>query len=113
MYADLGTPRLSFRRLRVVLEHSALDSEYARKKLGDKARWSTTEHLIATVADLIQIGNWQYATAHSKKGHAPPKPTPIERPGQASKRRQNRTQLSEREIARRLVEMQRRQNRKG
>lgn len=108
MYADLGTPRLSFRRFRVLLERTPIDSDYARDKLGDKARWSTAEHLLATIADLVQVGNWQFASVHSKKGHPPSRPEPIPRPGQMSKRQQHRTQLSDREIARRLVQMQRR-----
>lgn len=92
------------------MERAPLDSEYAREKLGEQAQWSTTEHLLATLIDVTQIGVWQFAAAHSPR-RAPDKPKPIPRPGQQSKRPQNRTRLSDNEITRRLVDMKRKQER--
>lgn len=83
------------------------DSEYARSHYGDKAAWTQSEHLLATLIDAIQAGNYQFARVHSKRGHPPEKPKPFPRPGDRSRRRVYRTQLSTNEIARRLVEQQR------
>lgn len=108
LYVDLGTPRLSFRRLRLLLERAALDSEYAREVVGPQARWSTTEYLLANLIDAVQVGNWQFAAANTPKGkQRPERPKPVERPGETAKRNQYRTQLSDREILRRLVQQQR------
>lgn len=113
MWADLGTPRLSFRRFALLLERAPRDSEYVRSKAGPAAEWGDTEHLLAVIADLIAATNYQFATAHRNPRKSPPeKPTPIPRPTDRAKRQARRTQLSGREIARRLIDLQRREKRR-
>ena len=43
--------------------------------------WTSTDHLIATVVDVLAIANWQRANSGAKHPSAPPKPLP--RPGDA------------------------------
>lgn len=73
---DLGTERLSWRDLLVIVQHSPRDSALARDLLGDDALWGVTEHLLASLLDAVQMGNWQ----RGGKPHAP-KPKPVRRPG--------------------------------
>lgn len=50
-------------------------SATVRATLGDAAEWSTTDHLLALVADLLAAANWQRGGGKGKR------PKPIERPG--------------------------------
>jgi hypothetical protein len=55
-------------------------SRLVRAEVGDTARWTDTEHLLAAIFDAIQIGNWQ-------RGHGKgQRPKPAKRPGQGEKR---------------------------
>jgi hypothetical protein len=49
---------------------------------GDQAEWGYVEHLLATVVDVLQIGNWMFASANSKNRVERPKP--LTRPGIAT-----------------------------
>lgn len=73
---DLGTPGLSWVDLRAFARHAPHTSAIARSVHGEAAAWGPTEHLLATVIDVLQVGNWQRA---GKKGS--PRPKPITRPG--------------------------------
>lgn len=66
------------------------------------APWGIAEQLLATVADLVAVGNWQFASVNAKKGAAGDAPDPIERPGVKPKRR-CRTSLAPEEIHARLL----------
>lgn len=46
---------------------------------GDAARWGSTEYLLATVVDVVQVGNFLTHRAHFKGNISPPKP--LSRPG--------------------------------
>lgn len=83
---------MSFRRLRVLLDH--LPSESATQtliiestppaELGQSTGhgpWSREMHLQAAILDTLRVGNWQYVQAHSQGDVPPPEPTP--RPGLA------------------------------
>lgn len=49
---------------------------------GDVARWSTSDHLLAGIVDLLAGANWQRGGGKGKK------PTPLQRPDpRAEKRR--------------------------
>jgi hypothetical protein len=78
---ELGGSKLSYRRLRLILENSPRDSAFSRSYHGEPSQWSVTDHLLANVIDLLQIANWQRAG----KGAAPkpfPRPTrPANRSG--------------------------------
>lgn len=73
---DLGTPGFSWLDLRAFALHAPHTSALARAVHGEAAAWGPTEHLLATVIDVLQIANWQRA---GKKGG--PRPKPIPRPG--------------------------------
>ena len=72
---DLGTDRLDWRRVRAVITYLPSTSALARSIHGDKALWSTTEHLLASAVDALNVANWQRT---GKKGG---RPKPIVRPG--------------------------------
>lgn len=76
---DLGGPRLSFRRLVVLLRSLPRESLYVSARLGDRARWGETEHLLGDLVDLMQIFIWQHGSVHSKRRIKRPKQ--IKRPG--------------------------------
>jgi len=114
LYADLGTPRLSYRRLRLLLERMPWDSDYMRAREGERAEWGAVEHLLATVIDLLQVSNYQFSVANSKKSAKPSKPDPFPRPGARSRSpKRHRTELSQTEIERRLVAQLRRNKSRG
>jgi len=95
---DLGSERLSFRRLRVLLSHLPQESRTVRAIAGDKAMWSLTDHLLAAGVDALRIANWQ----RGKKGAKRPKPIP--RPGvKDGKRRIGKTDANPRQVARFLA----------
>ncbi len=107
IWADLGTPRLTYRRLRLLLERAPRDSEYVREKAGASAAWDDEEHLLAIIADRLEVLTYQFVSANTPKGKTPPaKPVPLPRPGHKAKQ-SRRTELSSREIGRRLVQMHR------
>lgn len=78
--ADLWQPggRLSPRRVLWLIEHLPEDSAtVAAIKGGPEHRpWITLAHLLATVADAIQLGTWATITAHARKRPKPPTPLP-------------------------------------
>lgn len=89
--ADLGTRRLTWRRLAVLLSHLPRESAYVQAVAGDTARWGDTEHLLAGVIDSIRVGNFYTAMAASNRRFKDPPspPCPIPRPGDESARKRN------------------------
>ena len=72
LHRDLGTDRLSYRRLTVLIANLPLESATLRQMLGAEfVSWGTTEHLLAVVIDVLQGANWQ----RTGKGQRP-KPFP-------------------------------------
>ena len=71
---DLGTPDLSWRRLRAVITYLPTTSALARSIHGDKALWTTGEHLLAAVADALHAANWQRGGGKGRKPAAVPRP---------------------------------------
>lgn len=55
------------------------ESRYIRGLVGEQMLWGHTEHLLATLIDTAQLGNWLFASAHSKS--KVPKPKRLPRPG--------------------------------
>jgi hypothetical protein len=76
---DLGTERLTYRRLLVLIRQLPRDSAYWQEVGGERYRWGTAEHLLANIADALLVHDWHYMTAHSKR--RPPPPTLTRRPG--------------------------------
>jgi hypothetical protein len=75
LHRDLGTDRLSYRRLTVLIEHLPRDSATLQKLLGHEyVSWGPTEHLLAVVVDVLQGANWQ------RSGGKGSKPKPLPRP---------------------------------
>lgn len=81
----LGTRRLSWRDLLVLVRQSPATSALTRAVVGPEvAAWNAgvvTADLLAVVVDALQIANWQRA---GKK--AGPRPKPLKRPSQQGKR---------------------------
>ncbi len=75
----LGTPRLSWRDLLVIVRQSPRESALARATHGSDALWGLTDHLLAEVVDELAVANWQrQGKAHARR------PKPIPRPGKKS-----------------------------
>jgi hypothetical protein len=87
----------------VLLRHLPLESSYIRATGGDDVAWTVTEHLLAIVADAVQIGNWQRQGDKNK-----PRPRAIPRPGQRSSTTVHRSALTPRQMDARLRDLQRR-----
>lgn len=79
---DLGTPALSWRHLYVLLIHLPRTSAYKRELLGEDALWGLSEHLLASVLDALNLGNWQ--RGNQGKDVPGPRPVPVPRPGARS-----------------------------
>lgn len=81
---DLFTGRLSFRRLGVLINR--LVGMYGQSAvsvalLGEAARWSNTEYLIADLIDRVEILNWLTTEIHKSPNTSNPIPEPHPRPG--------------------------------
>lgn len=73
LHRELGTDRLSYRRLAALIANLPLESATLRKMLGaEYVSWGPTEHLLAVVVDVLQGANWQRSGGKSSK----PKPLP-------------------------------------
>ena len=69
----LGTPELSWRDLLVFIRNS---KELGERLAGPDSIWGLQEHLLALIADLLNVANWQRTGDENAK-----RPEPIPRPG--------------------------------
>ncbi len=76
---DLGTDRLTWRDLWVIVHRSPRTSALSRSIAGEDIEWGLTEHLLAILIDATEVGNWQRASVGRKS--PPQRPKPIKRPG--------------------------------
>ncbi|HLS46084.1 MAG TPA: hypothetical protein VK045_11675 [Ornithinicoccus sp.] len=76
---DLGTERLNWRDLWVIVNNLPRTSALVRAVAGEDAQWGLLEQLVARAADSLEVANWQ----RQGKAHAP-RPKPIPRPGAKS-----------------------------
>ena len=63
-----------------VVKHVPQSSALHRAVSGTDAMWGMTEHLLATIADALNMGNWQRGGGKGKR------PGPIPRPGNDRKK---------------------------
>lgn len=76
---DLGTPRLSWRRLGSLVAHLPREAVTVQRVAGPEAQWGDDEHLAALTVDAVNALIWLTARAHFKD--APKQaPKPIRRP---------------------------------
>jgi hypothetical protein len=68
------TGELSWRRLKVLVQHLPANSTTARALGVDS--WDLTDQLLAATVDLLALANWQRGGDKRAK-----RPTPIQRPG--------------------------------
>jgi hypothetical protein len=73
---DLGTSALPWYRLRAIVTYLPPTSALARSIHGEKALWTTTDHLLAAAVDALASGNWQRGGGKGKR------PKPLPRPGE-------------------------------
>lgn len=85
-----GGDRVPLRRLRNLIVHLPPDSAFVRTitpRLPQAAApWSTTDYLLALIAELVDANTRAFVSAYSKKGSKQPKPIEIDRPGDEPKR---------------------------
>jgi len=74
LVTDLGTPRLTWRRLRVLVERLPRSSALVRETEGSIVDWSTSDYLLARIATTLEWANWQ------RGGGKGDKPKPITPP---------------------------------
>mgnify|MGYP001148205467 CR=1 FL=1 len=93
----LGSRDLTYRRLSVLLHHSRPGSAFLRSLAGEDAEWSLTDHLLASVIDVLNAANWQ------RGGGKGSRPKPVSRPGVKDKGSEHfGTAVSIEELRRRL-----------
>lgn len=73
---DLGTERLSWRDLLVIVRQSPPGSALDRAQHPDSADWGMSELLLAAAVDALNVANWQRAGGTQRDY-----PKPIPRPG--------------------------------
>src|SRR5690606_16392944 len=56
---DLGHRRLTWGRLRRLLERLPRESNLVRETVGERAAWGDSEHLLAMAVDMLHVANWQ------------------------------------------------------
>lgn len=78
---DLGSDRLTWRRLRALIERLPPDAATVAETRGADAGWTLETMLLALIADHAAIANWQRACEGRKAGQRPKAPRQIERPG--------------------------------
>lgn len=72
--------RVSWRALLAYVEHLPRQSAAAAEMVGEKSRWSDSEHLLAALVDLTQLHVWMASKDGAKNRN---RPKPLRRPGQA------------------------------
>ena len=72
---DLGTRRLSWRDLLVIVRRSPRGSALNRERYPEDSEWGLPEQLLAAIFDVLQAGNWQRGGGQGKR------PEQLERPG--------------------------------
>ena len=72
----LGTRRLTWRDLYVIVRQSPQDSAIHRATAGPDHIWDLHGHLLAVIADVLLVANWQRGGDENAK-----KPERIPRPG--------------------------------
>lgn len=78
---ELGTPRLTYRRLYNLISHLPRESATAWAMAGPPHPWDDSDYLLAMLVDGINFLGWAYARVHSKGGSRKP-PDPVRRPGE-------------------------------
>lgn len=73
-----GSDLTPYRAVRLIRQLGPA-SRFVRAAGGEKTQWSTSEYLLAMIADSINLGNWQ------RTGKRQNKPKPVPRPGEAPK----------------------------
>lgn len=81
---DLWRGRLTWRRVKSLIAGLPLDSAVCRAD-PELAGWTLSDHLLATIAETVDLSGWRAVSPHLKRGAAP-KPLRIPRPG-AQRRR--------------------------
>lgn len=94
-YWGRGITEVTWRELRVFLDHLPAESATAYAVHGDAAAWGVSEHLLAAITDVLQWANYQ------RCGGKGPRPHPTPRPGttEPRTRRHGHTDLSPDEAA--------------
>lgn len=73
---DLGTRRLSWRDLLVIVSNAPQHSALVRAKVGERSEWTLPVRMLADIFDLLAGANWQRS---GTKGNRPkPYPRPVD-----------------------------------
>lgn len=78
---QIGTEALDWWRLKAIIRNLPQGSALHRAYAGTDSVWGLAEHLLATIVDTLQAGNWQRGGGKGKR------PQPIPRPGAERKKK--------------------------
>jgi hypothetical protein len=67
--------------LKVLIRGLPEGSRTWRAHHGIEDYWTRTDQLLAAIYDSLQVIDWHYVTAHSKRGASIRRPRPLPRPG--------------------------------
>lgn len=82
---DLRT--MGLRRIRVLVAGLPRDSVTVRAS-SPQAEWSTTDHLLAGLIEVLDQTSWRSVLPHVKRGWKPPPALKIPRPGEPEPKRE-------------------------
>jgi hypothetical protein len=91
---------LSWRRLHALLRALPRDSATAHAVLGEDAAWGTSEMLLASAVDALNVGNWQRCGGKGRR------PKRIARPGTTQGQRLGRSDMTPDETVAYLAQFQ-------
>jgi hypothetical protein len=91
--SDLAAGRLSWRRLSVLISRLPLSATLWHELHGSAVEWDVSDHLLATVVDLLAAGNWQRGGGKGRR------PRRMKRPGAGGTTRHGRTEQDPHDVA--------------
>lgn len=97
-----GTDALTWRKFGALVDGLPPGSALAIEMHGEAATWSVSDHLLATVIDLLQGANWQ---RHGKGKKPDPFPRPLPKGKQSQK-------LATSDALKRLAELKRKRDKR-
>lgn len=77
----IGTEELTYGRFRTLLFALPRESLFMQETLGEPARWSTTDYLLANVLDAVSMAVHALQSRWRRKGSKAPRWKPFPRPG--------------------------------
>lgn len=85
---------MTFRQLKVLIRGLPPDAAVWRAD-PDLAGWTLTDHLLASLIEVVDAAGYRALLPYLKKGKPPPEPVKVPRPGAAPPKRPRGTSVAE------------------